>query len=265
MSRLPLYQLDAFSEQPFGGNPAAVIPLTDWLPESVMQQIAAENNLSETAFFVAADGEDADFRIRWFTPASEVPLCGHATVASAAVLRHRLKVENWPIRFLSESGVLTVSLDGDRYALDFPADPPERIDAPTGLADALGVDVTECWLGRQGHVVPLAAERDVRGVSPNFGLLGTVVERAIVTAPGVRHDFVSRFFAPALGIDEDPVTGAAHCTLTPFWAMRLKRSAFQARQVSLRGGNVECALDGDRVLLKGSAAFYLEGEIELPD
>ncbi len=263
--RLSLYQVDAFADRPFAGNPAAVVPLDAWLPETLMQAIAAENNLSETAFFVVSASDDADFRIRWFTPAREVPLCGHATIASAAVLRKRLGMTRWPVRFLSRSGVLTVGLDNERYVLDSPADPPERIDAPAGLSDALGASVTECWLGKQGHVVLFEREQDVRDIRPNFALLTDVVERAIVTAPGDRHDFVSRFFAPALGIDEDPVTGAAHCTLAAFWAGRLGRTDFCARQVSERGGDVECAIDGDRVLIKGSAAFYLEGEIELPD
>jgi PhzF family phenazine biosynthesis protein len=265
VTNLRLYQVDAFAERLFEGNPAAVVPLEDWLPDSLMQSIATENNLSETAFFVKTNDNDDAFEIRWFTPAAEVPLCGHATLASAAVLGQRLGRRTWPVEFRSASGPLRVDLDGDRYVLDLPADPPRPAEIPDGLIAALGADFSVCLLGRAGYLLVFDEERQVHALRPDFGLLARAVESAIVTAPGDSYDFISRFFAPRLGIDEDPVTGAGHCVLVPYWAERLDRGHLVARQISARGGNVECEIREDRVFLTGSAAFYLDGEISVPD
>jgi PhzF family phenazine biosynthesis protein len=260
---LEMYQLAAFTSQPFGGNPAAVVPLEHWIDEALMQRIAAENNLSETAFFVPAG--NGEWQIRWFTPSVEVPLCGHATLASAAVIRDRLGWSDWPITLHSASGALTVDTDGNGFVLDFPANPPQPVSAPEGLREALGTDaIEETMLGRDIYMVVLPDEAAVASLSPDFAALAQIVEHGIVaTAPGEEVDFVSRFFAPAIGINEDPVTGAAHCLLTPYWSSRSGRNTLQARQISDRVGYLECEACDDRVRLAGRAVFFLDGRISI--
>ena len=257
---LKLYQVDAFTDRTFGGNPAAVVPLRAWLPDGTMQAIALENNLSETAFFVPR--EDGGFDLRWFTPRLEVDLCGHATLGTAWVLFNRLGYDGGTIVFHTRSGPLTVSRDGDRLAMDFPAQPPAPEPADIGdVAGALGV-APEAVLAAPYALAVLDGEETVRTVRPDFRrVAGLDIPELIITAPGENCDFVSRFFAPAGGIDEDPATGSAHCILIPYWAGRLGRTEMFARQVSARGGALWCALKGDRVSIAGHAAPYLEGTI----
>jgi len=259
--RIPIYQIDAFTDRLFGGNPAAVCPLERWLPDAAMQAIAAENNLSETAFFVpAGDG----FELRWFTPAKEVDLCGHATLATGHLLLRHLEPDRERVAFATRSGRLEVSRDGERLSMDFPAYPPRPVDAPAGLFEALGHEA-EAVLRSNVLMVVLRGERAVRALAPDLGaMVRAGLDEAIVTARGVDCDFVSRFFAPGLGIPEDPVTGSAHCTLVPYWASRLGKTRLHARQVSRRGGELLCELRGDRVTIAGRAVTYLEGTIELP-
>jgi PhzF family phenazine biosynthesis protein len=260
--RLPLYQIDAFATEVFAGNPAAVCPLQEWLPEGVMQAIAAENNLSETAFF-AREGEA--FGLRWFTPVSEVDLCGHATLASAYVVFRFLEPKRRSVAFRTrEAGTLTVARAGDdRLAMDFPARPARPCDMPEGLVAALGRAPVELHVARD-YLALFNSADEVRALSPDFAGLLRLGRSLIVTAPGDEGcDFVSRFFAPDKGINEDPVTGSAHCTLAPFWAARLGRNELRARQVSARGGEMNCILRGERVTLEGSAVLYLEGTITL--
>ena len=258
---LNLYQIDAFTDQLFGGNPAAVCPLDSWLPEATMQAIAMENNLSETAFIVH---ETSGWRIRWFTPVTEVKLCGHATLASAWVYFNHLQTDARQVVFDSLSGPLTVSRDGDRLTLDFPVRRAEPVVAPGVLAAALGCTPLEV-LANDDWLVLLDSEQTVRGLQPDMGLLRKLERRGLmVTAAGSDCDFVSRFFAPKYGIDEDPVTGATHTALTPFWAERLGKSRLHARQLSARGGELFCELQGERVLISGYAAPYLRGVISLP-
>jgi len=261
--RLPLYQIDAFTDRLFGGNPAAVVPLRQWLPDATMQSIAAENNLAETAFFVP---EGAEYALRWFTPAVEVDLCGHATLASAYVLFHHLAPERQRVSFSTrQAGTLTVSRAGDGLALDFPAYPPERCAVPAGLAAVLGKPPVEMQRCGERYLAVFEHRGDVAELEPDFAALrGQCHGRLIVTAPGGDGvDFVSRFFAPGFGIDEDPVTGSAHCVLVPYWAKRLGRTRLEARQISRRGGALSCALDGDRVVIAGRCVPYLEGTITL--
>ena len=261
---LRIYQVDAFSTQLFSGNPAAVVPLDDWLDDSLMQQIAAENNLAETAFFVAMNNDDNHWHIRWFTPAVEVPLCGHATLASAAVIRREFSPASWPIKLESASGLLTVDVDGDAFVLNFPANEARPGELPDGLAEAIGVEYEECFHVDGFYLLTVADESTVRAISPDFSRVPLLTrESIIVTAPGDTTDFVSRFFAPGIGINEDPVTGAAHCVLTPYWSKRLGKLELQARQLSERGGDVGCVLHGDRVRLRGHAAFFLEGTLTI--
>jgi PhzF family phenazine biosynthesis protein len=254
--RLPLYQIDAFASRPFSGNPAAVVPLTAWLPDELMQAIAAENALSETAFF-APEGEG--HRIRWFTPACEVDLCGHATLASAFVLFTELEPRRNAVTFQSRSGPLSVTREGDLLVLDFPSRPPVKADPVPGLAEALGVIPGELWRARD-LVAVLASEAEVRALAPDMTALERFDEFAIiVTAPGQDADFVSRFFAPRKGVPEDPVTGSAHATLVPFWAQRLGKPKLRALQVSARGGELFCEAKGERVAIAGRAVKVLEG------
>lgn len=258
--KIDLYQVDAFASRPFEGNPAAVCPLDDWLPEHAMQSIALENNLSETAFFVRGE---SGYRIRWFTPAAEVDLCGHATLASAWVLFNRLGHAGPAIRFESNSGPLEVTRDANRLVLDFPAQPPRPCATPPGLLEALGTEPIECL-----EYVDLVAVFDepqaVLDASPDMARLAALDYRGIaITAPGGDYDFISRFFAPAVGVAEDPVTGSAHTKLTPYWAGKLGKSSLAARQVSPRGGDLWCTLNGDRVLIAGHAVPYLEGRISI--
>jgi PhzF family phenazine biosynthesis protein len=259
-----IYQVDAFTKDLFAGNPAAVVPLSEWPADELMQNIAAENNLAETAFLVPAGSDGNDWHIRWFTPAVEVPLCGHATLASAAVIRREFSPADWPIRLESASGLLTVDVDGDAFILDFPANEASPAELPEGLADALGIDYEECFHVDGFYLLTVADEARVNAVEPDFSrIAGISGDSIIITAPGDSVDFVSRFFAPGIGINEDPVTGAAHCVLTPYWSKRLNKNEFQARQVSARGGNVGCELQGDRVRLRGHAAFYMEGVLTI--
>ena len=261
---LRIFQVDAFSTQLFAGNPAAVVPLDDWLDDSLMQQIAAENNLAETAFFVAMGNAGDHWHIRWFTPAVEVPLCGHATLASAAVIRREFSPASWPIKLESASGLLSVDVDGDAFVLDFPAKEAQPTEIPVGLADAIGVVQEECLYVDGFYLLTVADELAVQTISPDFNRIASLTEDSIiVTAPGDSADFVSRFFGPGIGINEDPVTGAAHCVLTPYWSKRLDKLELQARQISDRGGDIGCALHRDRVRLSGHAAFYLEGNLTI--
>ena len=258
--RLPMYQVDAFTARVFGGNPAAIVPLESWLPDDVMQAIAAENNLAETAFFVR---EDDGFRLRWFTPAVEVDLCGHATLASAHLLFTTLAYKGAKIDFMTRSGTLTVTRMGDLIAMDFPARPPKPVKVPPDLEKALGKAPVEV-LGARDYLVVYEREADIRALSPNMERIASFdLFAVIVTAPGDRCDFVSRFFAPAQGIPEDPVTGSAHCTLIPYWSKRLGKTKMQARQISPRGGELACEHRGDRVVIAGKAALYLEGAIHV--
>ena len=258
---IPIYQVDAFAERAFGGNPAAVCPLETWLPDAVMQAIAAENNLSETAFFVPR-GDDYD--LRWFTPGVEVDLCGHATLGSAWVIFNRLAPERSVVRFHTRSGVLTVKRDGDGLAMDLPANPPKPCDDAPGLVEALGAAPAEVLTTRDHFVAVFPTQAAVRDLTPDFGRLATLDRWAVMaTAPGDEVDFVSRFFAPRKGVPEDPVTGSAHCVLTPFWAARLGRDELSARQISRRGGSLRCRLLGDRVELVGRVAPYMQGTIDI--
>lgn len=262
MMQLKVYQVAAFTDTQFGGNPAAVVPMSEWISDALMQKIAAENNLSETAFFVPL--ADDEWRIRWFTPAVEVPLCGHATLASAAVIHQRLNQERWPIRLQSASGLLTVDLDGDSYVLDFPASRPEPVDLPQGFEAALGTTAEESYIADDIYMIVLPDEAAVAALSPDFALLAERTRHGVIaTAAGQHVDFVSRFFAPSLGIDEDPVTGAAHCLLTPYWSARLGKQELLARQISSRGGVIGCVNRGDRVSLSGQAVFFLDGRISI--
>lgn len=261
--QLPLYQVDAFASRVFSGNPAAVCPLDAWLPDELMQRIAMENNLSETAFFVRA-GES--YELRWFTPAAEVDLCGHATLASAFVILEVLDPRGRsgaaPVRFTSRSGPLAVEVDGERLALDFPSRPGVRRDVPDGLAAALGATPEEVYEAPYTMAV-LASERELRALDPDPRALAAVDRAVLVTAPGDECDFVSRFFAPGYGIAEDPVTGSAHCTSTPYWAERLGKEHLVARQVSARGGELWCEHRGERTRIAGHAVLYLEGRIRV--
>ena len=260
--RLPLFQVDAFANRPFTGNPAAVVVLEAWLPAAVMQAIALENNLAETAFILK---EPDGWRIRWFTPELEIDLCGHATLASAFVVFHELGHPGETIRFNSMSGVLEVARRGDQLVLDFPSRPPVACETPVGLLEALGLSARSVAKARD-HFVVVDSETELAALAPDFQALDKVdCFGAIVTAPGDSVDFVSRFFTPAAGIPEDPVTGSAHCTLIPYWANRLGKTTLSARQISKRGGDLACELRGDRVAIGGCAVKVLEGEFLLPD
>lgn len=261
--KLPLWQVDAFSARRFGGNPAAVVPLEQWLPDETLQAIAAENNLAETAFFVPEGPGSDGYAIRWFTPVQEVPLCGHATLASAWVVFHRLEPSCTKASFNSKSGVLTVEREGERLVLDFPAIALEGEERHAGIEAALGARPAELHRGYQWLAV-YDTEAQVRALKPDFSALGKLDLHAVIaTARGTDCDFVSRFFAPSAGIDEDPVTGSAHCRLVPYWSATLGKTKLHARQVSRRGGELWCELRGDRVRMAGDAALYLEGTLFL--
>ncbi len=258
---LPIYQVDAFASRVFAGNPAAVVPLQRWLDDATLQGIAAENNLSETAFLVGGSGE---YQIRWMTPTDEVDLCGHATLASAWIVFNRLEPGRRDVAFRSRSGPLRVSADGDRLALDFPARPPEPADASLdGVAGALGARPAAVLAARD-YLAVFASEREVRALRPDMAKTAALDRMAVIaTAPGSDCDFVSRFFAPGVGVPEDPVTGSAHCTLVPYWSKRLGRTSLFGRQVSPRGGELWCEDRGERVSIAGCAALFLEGTIEV--
>lgn len=257
---LPIYQADAFTDKLFGGNPAAICPLDHWLPEPVMQKIAAENNLAETAFFVP---EGDGYKLRWFTPELEIDLCGHATLASAHILFTELGYTKDVIHFHTlKAGTLTVSRQDGLYTLDFPSRVPELVEAPAELIEALGaVPPVETHKSRD-YMLIYETEEQVASIQPDFNALAKIdAIGIIVTAPGTNSDFVSRMFAPAVGISEDPVTGSAHCNLIPYWAERLGKSKLHAYQISARRGELWCELKGDRVLMSGKAVTYLKGEI----
>jgi PhzF family phenazine biosynthesis protein len=255
---ISMYQVDAFTDRRFAGNPAAVCPLEEWLPDSTMQAIAEENSLSETAFFVA---EESDFRLRWFTPVVEVDLCGHATLASAYVILEHLDRGREQVVFETRSGRLAVTRDGDLLVLDFPSYPAASCEEPAGLIQALGREPEQILLAHE-YMAVYADQEAVAGLSPDMrALQATDAFGVIVTAPGEECDFVSRFFAPAAGIPEDPVTGSAHCALTPYWSARLGKRRLRARQISARGGELYCEDQGDRVAIAGRATLYLEGRI----
>jgi PhzF family phenazine biosynthesis protein len=262
--RLPIYQVDAFSDHLFAGNPAAVCPLEQWLPDETMQAIAAENNLAETAFFVP---RGAGYELRWFTPACEVELCGHATLATAYVIATHLQPGVSHLDFDSHSGLLQVDVDAasGEIRMDFPADAPRPVAVPAKLSSILGVTIEETAISRIGYLLATMSESAVHDASPDMQRLAELgYSGVIVTARGSDCDFVSRFFAPQLGVPEDPVTGSAHCVLTPYWAARLNKTVFDARQLSARGGQLRCELRGERVLLAGRAVLYMQGWIEVP-
>jgi PhzF family phenazine biosynthesis protein len=262
----PLFQVDAFTTRTFAGNPAAVCPLTAWLPDALMQAIAAENNLAETAFF-AREGDG--FRLRWFTPTTEIDLCGHATLASAFVLMTELEPARTQVVFATRSGPLTVTRKGTLYEMDFPSRPLAPTSRPIEeVAKALGAMPSSILEG-QSVVAVFDHAAAVRALRPDIAAIAAMDTHALsVTAPGTDSDgdvdFVSRFFVPRFGVNEDPVTGSAHCALTPYWAERLKKNDLRARQVSARGGELACGLRGERVLLSGHAVMVIRGTLYLP-
>ncbi len=257
---LSLYQIDTFASELFKGNPAAVCPLETWLPDNIMQKIAFENNLSETAFFVP---KDDGFHIRWFTPVSEVDLCGHATLATAFVIFNILDYDQNIIEFESKSGLLKVIKDKDNLILDFPAQPPTPCDTPQEIINALNITPIEC-LKSEDLIVVLNNESDVQIVEPDFEELKKLGLRGvIITAQSKKYDFVARCFFPGVGITEDPVTGSAYTQLAPYWATKLGKDIFNAKQLSARGGELTCELFDDRVLISGKAVKYLEGKINV--
>lgn len=258
--RIPFYQIDAFTDRLFGGNPAAVCVLDRWLEDSVLQAIAAENNLSETAFLVGRNGR---YALRWLTPKVEVDLCGHATLAAAYVVFRHLEPSLQEVAFDSRSGELRVSRAGDLMTLDFPAIHGQRCACPMQLSEGLGREPLEVWRGAK-YLCVFAEEDDIRALQPDFARLAELeLMGVIATAPGHSADFVSRMFAPRVGIPEDPVTGSAHCMLATYWAARTGKTLFNAKQLSSRGGDLSCELRGDRVLISGRAVQYLQGEILL--
>jgi PhzF family phenazine biosynthesis protein len=264
MPEITLYQVDAFTDRPFAGNPAAVCPLDSWLPDATLQAIAAENNLAETAFFVPQDG---GYHLRWFTPTVEVPLCGHATLASAYVIAQHIDPAMEKVAFHSASGPLTVTRNGEVFTLDFPTDRPAPFEDGGLVAQALGVTPQEVLKpAKQGGkmLAVLASEAEVRAADPDMEKVKALPgDGLIITARGDSVDFVSRYFAPHAGIPEDPVTGSAHVVLTPFWAARLGRAILKARQVSARGGDLTVEDKGARTLISGKVAPYLEGRIRV--
>ena len=258
--KIPLFQIDAFASRVFEGNPAAVCPLDAWLPDVTMQSIAAENNLSETAFFVQ---KDRGYHVRWFTPTSEVDLCGHATLACAHVLFNSPGCESDVIRFDSRSSALTVRREGETLVLDFPAQPPAPCRLPEEIEKAFAAAPVAC-LRSEDYVVVFGRERDVESADPDLELLKRLDLRGvIITAASERYDFVSRCFAPKYGIAEDPVTGSAYTQLAPYWAPILGGRRFRVKQLSRRGGELTCEVAGDRVLIAGTAAAYMQGEIDI--
>jgi PhzF family phenazine biosynthesis protein len=260
---LPIYQIDAFTDRAFSGNPAAVMPLRQWLPDDLMQRIAAENNLAETAFFVPLE---EGFHIRWFTPTVEIALCGHATLASAYVITRFLQPDCQEISFQSMSGPLKVRRDGERLVLDFPRydfkPAPEKLEAVAACLNHQPGSIFDC----DDYIAYFAVfddEASIRSMAPDFAALRRLDKDVVVTAPGDQVDFVSRLFGPIHGIPEDPVTGSAHCVLTPYWAARLNKKRFHARQVSPRGGDLWIELTTDRVLMAGHGVCVLKGEMTI--
>ena len=262
MTKLPFYWVDAFAAKVFTGNPAGVVPLEQWLEDDLMRQIAFENGLAETAFLVPAG--KGRYHLRWFTPGAEVDLCGHATVASAFVLFTRLGFTGEVISFNSRSGPLLVRrLSDGKIELDFPSRPAVPVPPPAALLQGLGA-TPAYYAQAQANLAVFNTAAEVRALRPDFAALATLEQYGtIVTAPGEDCDFVSRFFAPRVGVPEDPVTGSAHCVLTPYWARRLGKRQLHARQISPRGGELWCEEAGDRVKIAGDAVLYLHGEIEV--
>ena len=257
--RLIIYQIDAFAEKIFEGNPAAVVPLENWLPDNVMQKIALENNLSETAFFVQVEN---GFHIRWFTPLAEVDLCGHATLATAHVLYNHLAYNVNEINFQSRSGILKVKKEKDLIILNFPASKITETEIPKNLKSAFHIQPKNCLKGRDDLMLVFEHEEDIIKLKPDFQKISESKTRGIiVTAKSNQYDFVSRFFAPAVGVNEDPVTGSAHTMLIPFWSEKLGKTELVARQVSARGGILHCKNIGDRVEIGGKAVTYMTGKI----
>jgi PhzF family phenazine biosynthesis protein len=260
MTTLPFFQVDAFAERPLTGNPAAVMPLERWLDDALMQAIASENNLSETAFTVPSDGDDADYELRWFTPAAEVELCGHATLAAGHVLIH-----GDAVRFATKSGTLIVTRREGMLDLDLPAAPLTEVHEPE-LNRALGLPDSPAWLAKgcnDAAIIEVADEDAVRAVRPDFAALKAIRRMAVVTARGKEQDIASRVFVPYVGIDEDPVTGSAHAALVPYWTARLGRTDFTALQASTRTGLLHCRLAADRVILGGQCHTVIAGQFQL--
>jgi len=260
---LKIFQVDSFTDKVFKGNPAAVIVLNSWIEDDHMQSVAMENNLSETAFVVEKSSNF--YEIRWFTPAVEVDLCGHATLAAAHVIFEKYGVHGDVLEFFSsKSGPLKVTRSEDELTLDFPADKPDRQSPPDGLYEALGEAPQECLKGKSDYLLIYKDQAEIERLDPNFHLLRYIHARGIIcSAPGKEVDFVSRFFAPASGINEDPVTGSAHTTLTPYWSSKLGKVKLSAEQLSMRGGSLTCELRGERVLMTGKAVIYSEGVAKL--
>jgi len=264
MMKYPIYQVDAFTNHLFGGNPAAVCPLDEWLPDDIMQKLGTENNLAETTFIVE---EKDGYRIRWFTPSVEVKLCGHATLATAHVFYTELGYNKPEIKFNSLSGILKVSRKGEgTYTLDFPADKPQPVETPpAAIFNGLGIAFAPVFKTSFDYLVVLDNQKAIEALTPDFKLLSSIEARGVVvTAKGDDVDFVSRCFFPQSGIDEDPVTGSAHTATTPFWAQQLNKTKLKALQLSRRRGFLECELVEDRVLISGNAVTYLKGEYYLP-
>lgn len=259
--KLKIFQIDAFAEKLFGGNPAAVVPLKEWLPDNILQQIAAENNLAETAFFAE---EGNGYRLRWFTPENEIDLCGHATIASAYVLYNYMNFTGHEIRFESKSGTLTVKKDGEYYTLNFPAYQVDAVETTNDVLNAIGKMPVEVLKMNNDLMLVYHDQHALEMIKPDFGKLKQCAPRAIVvTAPSEEADFVYRFFAPKMGIDEDPVTGSAQCSLIPYWSTRLNKTALNSIQLSRRKGMLKGVLNGGRVEISGKAVPYLTGEIEI--
>ena len=260
MTSIPFFQVDAFAERPLTGNPAAVMPLEKWLDDAVMQAIATENNLSETAFTVPSEQDGVDFDLRWFTPVAEVEMCGHATIASGHIL-----MAGSSVTFSTRSGPMIVSRHGDLLELDMRAANLTKVDEPA-LCDALGLSNREVWLAdgyNDAAVIEVADETEVLAVKPDFAALAKIHRMPVVTAPGQQHDIASRVFVPYLGIDEDPVTGSAHAALVPYWTKRLGRQEFTALQASARTGVLHCRLEGDRAVLGGHCQTVIVGNFQL--
>ena len=260
--KIKIYQIDAFTDKVFSGNPAAVCILDHWIDDEIMQKIGDENNLAETAFVVK---KESDFEIRWFTPTVEVDLCGHATLAAAYVIFKYYNYESIKINFHSlKSGLLSVEKNGEFLTLDFPADTYEKVNAPQVLIDAFGTTPIETYKGKTDYLLIFSNQNEIENLDPDINLIAKVNARGvIVSAQGKNTDFVSRFFAPKVGVDEDPVTGSAHTTLTPVWSVKLKKKTLTAKQLSKRQGNLICEYKGNRVKITGKAVTYLIGEIDV--
>jgi PhzF family phenazine biosynthesis protein len=262
MEKEKIYQVDAFTSKLFGGNPAAVCVMQQWLPDELLQKIAAENNLAETAYVVK---EENDYRIRWFTPSNEVDLCGHATLASSHILFNHLGYDKKEISFQSRSGILKVVKNGDLLTLDFPADVLTPMETPEEIKNAIHVNPVEVFKGQNMVLVILSSQKEIEELNPDLDLIKKVHHHGVVfSAKGNTVDFVSRCFFPNSGINEDAVTGSAHCAFTAYWAKKMGKEKFTAQQLSSRKGDLVCELKGNRVLISGNAVTYLEGEIEIP-